>query len=139
MVLNQTPFYGESGGQASDLGTIEGQNVKLQVLDAQKPISDLIVHTCQVIEGSVTPQIVLNVQIDTERRQQTAISHTATHILHSALREVLGTHVGQAGSLVEPGRLRFDFSHYEGVSSDQLHQIETSVNDKIRQNDFTQL
>ena len=138
LLLNQTPFYGESGGQVSDLGTIEGQDVKLQVLDVQKPISDLIVHTCQVVEGSVTPQMVLTAQIDTERRQQTAISHTATHILHSALREVLGTHVGQAGSLVEPGRLRFDFSHYEGVSSDQLQQIETSVNDKIRQNDVVQ-
>ena len=135
VLLNRTPFYGESGGQVGDVGTIGNQNAKLQVQDTLKPSADLVVHRCQVIEGEITPYTTVHAQIDTGHRSAVAVSHTATHLLHSGLRRVLGTHVGQAGSLVESGRLRFDFSHYEAVSSEQLREIEGFVNEKIRGND----
>ena len=133
--LNRTPFYGESGGQVGDVGTIENQNAKLRVQDTLKPSADLVVHRCEVLEGEITPYTTVHAQVDTQHRSAVAVSHTATHLLHSGLRRVLGTHVGQAGSLVEAGRLRFDFSHYESVSSEQLREIEGFVNEKIRGND----
>jgi len=135
VLLNRTPFYGESGGQVGDIGTIESQNAKLTVEDTLKPSADLIVHKCQVLTGEITPYTAVHAKIDTEHRSAVAVSHTATHLLHSGLRQILGTHVGQAGSLVEAGRLRFDFSHYESVSADQLREIEAFVNEKIREND----
>ena len=135
VLLNRTPFYGESGGQVGDVGTIESQNAKLAVQDTFKPSTDLVVHKCHVVEGEITPYTTVEAQIDTTHRNAVAVSHTATHLLHSGLRHVLGTHVGQAGSLVEAGRLRFDFSHYESVSSEQLRAIEEFVNEKIREND----
>lgn len=135
VLLNRTPFYGESGGQVGDIGTIESQDAKLVVQDTLKPSADLVAHKCQVIEGEITPYTAVHAKIDTEHRSAVAVSHTATHLLHSGLRRVLGTHVGQAGSLVEAGRLRFDFSHYESVSSEQLREIEVYVNEKIRGND----
>jgi alanyl-tRNA synthetase len=135
VLLNRTPFYGESGGQVGDVGTIENQNAKLRVQNTLKPSADLVVHKCQVLEGEITPYTTVHAQIDTGCRSAIAVSHTATHLLHSGLRRVLGTHVGQAGSLVEAGRLRFDFSHYESVSSEQLREIEGFVNEKIRGND----
>lgn len=135
VLLNRTPFYGESGGQVGDIGTIESQHAKLAVQDTLKPVADLIVHRCKVLEGEITPYTAVHAQIDVVHRNAVAVSHTATHILHSGLRSVLGTHVGQAGSLVEAGRLRFDFSHYESVSSEHLRDIETFVNEKIRGND----
>ena len=135
VLLNRTPFYGESGGQVGDVGTIEGPNAKLEVLDTIKPSAALVVHQCRVLEGEITPFTTVHAQIDVPRRKAVAVSHTATHILHSGLRRVLGTHVGQAGSLVEAGRLRFDFSHYEAVSPEQLREIEGFVNEKIREND----
>ncbi len=135
VLLNRTPFYGESGGQVGDVGTIENQNAKLRVQDTLKPSADLVVHKCEVLEGEITPYTTVHAQIDTGHRGAVAVSHTATHLLHSGLRHVLGTHVGQAGSLVEAGRLRFDFSHYESVSSEQLREIEGFVNEKIRGND----
>lgn len=136
VLLNRTPFYGESGGQVGDVGTIESENAKLAVLDTLKPSAELVVHKCRVLEGEITPFTAVHAQIDVARRRAVAVSHTATHILHSGLRSVLGTHVGQAGSLVAAGRLRFDFSHYEAVSSEQLREIEGFVNDKIRENDI---
>ncbi len=135
LLLNRTPFYGESGGQVGDVGTLESRNAKLAVLDTFKPSAELVVHKCRVLEGEITPFTAVHAQIDVARRKAVAVSHTATHILHSGLRSVLGTHVGQAGSLVEAGRLRFDFSHYEAVSSEQLREIEGFVNEKIREND----
>ena len=135
VLLNRTPFYGESGGQVGDVGTIENQNAKLSVQDTLKPSADLVVHRCKVLEGEITPYTAVHAQIDAGHRSAVAVSHTATHLLHSGLRRVLGTHVGQAGSLVEAGRLRFDFSHYESVSSEQLRDIEGFVNEKIRGND----
>ena len=135
VLLNRTPFYGESGGQVGDVGTIESQDAKLAVQDTLKPSADLVAHKCKVIAGEITPYTAVQAQIDTDQRNAVAVSHTATHLLHSGLRHVLGTHVGQAGSLVEAGRLRFDFSHYEAVSAEQLQDIEEYVNEKIRGND----
>ena len=135
VLLNRTPFYGESGGQVGDIGTIESQDAKLAVQDTLKPSADLVAHKCKVIEGEITPYTAVQAQIDTGHRSSVAVSHTATHLLHSGLRHVLGTHVGQAGSLVEAGRLRFDFSHYEAVSPEQMRDIEEFVNEKIRGND----
>ena len=135
IILNCTPFYGESGGQVGDTGTIASPDAKLAVVDTIKPVPDLLVHKCKVIEGEITPHTTVEAEIDLERRQHIAVSHTATHILHSGLRTVLGEHVSQAGSLVEAGRLRFDFTHYEAVSPDRLHEIEGFINDKIRMND----
>ncbi len=135
VLLNRTPFYGESGGQVGDVGTIESQNAKLAVQDTLRPSADLVVHKCKVLSGEITPYTAVQAKIDTEHRSAVAVSHTATHLLHSGLRQILGTHVGQAGSLVEAGRLRFDFSHYESVSAEQLRDIEGYVNAKIRGND----
>ena len=134
VILNQTPFYGDSGGQVGDIGVIESENAKLKVVDTVKPVPDLFVHRCKVIEGEITPQTLVEAKIDAERRQHIAVSHTATHILHHALRTALGTHVGQAGSLVESGRLRFDFTHYEAVSPQHLREIEADINDRVRLN-----
>ena len=134
VLLNRTPFYGESGGQVGDVGILESRDAKLRVEDTRKPSADLFVHKCKVLAGEITPYTGVQAKIDIEHRNSVAVSHTATHLLHSGLREVLGTHVGQAGSLVEAGRLRFDFSHYESVTPDQLGAIETFINERIRGN-----
>ena len=139
VVLNRTPFYGESGGQIGDVGTIEGRQATLEVVATSKPVPDLFLHECKVIEGEITPAATVEAKIDADRRGHIAVSHTATHILHSALRDKLGDHVGQAGSLVEPGRLRFDFTHFEAVSPDLLRDIEAFINEKIRLNDLIEI
>ena len=139
VLLKQTPFYGESGGQVGDIGLLESSDAKLKVLDTSKPSPDLIVHKCSVLEGEITPFTKVKAQIDIDRRNAIAISHTATHLLHSGLRNILGTHVAQAGSLVQSGRLRFDFNHYEAVSSEQLRAIETYINEKVRSNDAIEI
>ncbi|MDE0637473.1 MAG: alanine--tRNA ligase [Candidatus Poribacteria bacterium] len=139
VLLNCTPFYGESGGQVGDVGILESSDAKLAVLDTIKPSPDLFVHKCKVVEGEITPFTKVKAQIDIDRRNAIAVSHTTTHLLHSGLRNILGTHVAQAGSLVQAGRLRFDFNHYEAVSSEQLREIETFVNEKIRENDMLEI
>ena len=139
VLLNRTPFYGEAGGQVGDIGALESADAKLVVKDTIKPSPDLLVHRCKVIEGEITPFTKVIARIDSERRNAIAVSHTATHILHSGLRTILGQHVSQAGSLVEDGRLRFDFNHFEAVSSDQLRDIETYINKKIRNNDMIEI
>ncbi len=135
VLLNCTPFYGESGGQVGDVGILESSDAKLAVIDTIKPSPDLFVHRCKVIEGEITPFTKVKAHIDIDRRNAIAVSHTATHLLHSGLRNILGTHVAQAGSLVQVGRLRFDFNHYEAVLLEQFRDIETYINEKIRQND----
>ena len=139
VVLNRTPFYGESGGQIGDVGTIEGRGATLEVVATSKPAPDLFLHECKVIEGQITAAAPVEARIDGGRRGDIAASHTATHILHSALRDTLGDHVGQAGSLVEPGRLRFDFTHFEAVSPVLIHDIEAYINEKIRLNDLIEI
>ena len=138
VLLRNTPFYGESGGQVGDIGILESSDAKLTVLDTIKPSPDLFVHKCKVLEGEITPFTKVKAQIDSDRRNAIAVSHTVTHLLHSGLRNILGTHVAQAGSLVQSGRLRFDFNHFEAVSSEQLREIETFINEKIRSNDIVE-
>ncbi|MGQ9608746.1 MAG: alanine--tRNA ligase [bacterium] len=134
IVLDKTPFYGEVGGQIGDTGIIYNDDVKIQVLDSIRPIPDIIAHKCKIITGNISPEDSVIASVDAERRQKIAVNHTATHILHSALREVLGSHVAQAGSLVAEDRLRFDFTHYQAVSKDDLKKIESLVNQHIREN-----
>ena len=137
--LNRTPFYGESGGQIGDAGHIEGHRSKLEVIDTLKPATDLVLHKCKVLVGEISVQATVGAEIDGDRRRHVSASHTATHILHAVLRTVLGTHVGQAGSLVQQGRLRFDFTHYGAVAQSVLYDIEELINDKIRLNDKIEL
>jgi alanyl-tRNA synthetase len=134
VVLDRTPFYGEVGGQVGDIGWISKDGARLQVTDSVHPIPDITAHKCKVVEGNISPGDSVKAEVDAERRQRIMANHTATHILQSALREVLGAHVAQSGSLVAPDRLRFDFNHYEAVSPEDLKEIERLANKRIRQN-----
>jgi alanyl-tRNA synthetase len=134
VVLNQTPFYGESGGQVGDTGVMTAPGVKITVTDTQKKADGLFVHVVTVDEGTVTPDLALELKVDHDRRSAVRSNHTATHLVHEALREVLGTHVAQKGSLVSPDRLRFDFSHPKPMSDDELATVETFANEIILQN-----
>ncbi len=131
--LLHTPFYGESGGQVGDTGKIIWKNGKAEVLNTKK-ISGIHCHKVRVIEGVLREGIEVFAKIDIERRQAIKRNHTATHLLHSALRAVLGDHVKQAGSLVAPERLRFDFTHFEALTDEELREIEQIVNEKILEN-----
>src|SRR5439155_14471122 len=128
LILRETPFYAESGGQIGDQGTISNERGIANVLDTQRPVPHLVVHRAQISAGSLLAGDVVEASVDRERRETIARHHTATHLLHKALRETLGTHVQQAGSLVAPDRLRFDFTHYQSVPSEVLTQIEDQVN-----------
>ena len=111
IIINQTPFYGESGGQVGDKGQIISGEFTFEVEDVQKKLGDLFVHYGTVKKGSIKNNENVEMKIDIERRDNVRAYHSATHLLHESLRRVLGTHVTQKGSLVEPDRLRFDFSH----------------------------
>ena len=111
VILNQTPFYGESGGQVGDTGTMRADGVRFRVTDTQKRAGDLFVHSGTVEEGTLKVGAALALEVDHARRSAIRQHHSATHLLHEALRQVLGDHVAQKGSLVAPDRLRFDFSH----------------------------
>jgi alanyl-tRNA synthetase len=132
--LDRTPFYAESGGQIGDVGTITTADGSLEVLDCTLALPDLHRHVCRVTSGSVAAGATATAEIDNDRRAAIRRNHTGTHILHWALREVLGDHVKQAGSMVAPDRLRFDFSHFEAVTPEQLREIENMVNDEILAN-----
>ncbi len=132
LVLKETPFYAESGGQIGDRGKIIGEGFELEVYDTQKD-GDQIVHFCKPNDAFDPQSDKVFAEVLSSARRDTARNHTATHLLHAALRTVLGDHVQQAGSLVEPERLRFDFTHFEKISQDQLIQIEDIVNTKIRE------
>jgi len=131
--LVETPFYAESGGQVGDMGLILSHSGKAEVFDTKK-ISGLHCHKVKVIQGSFKEGDRVFAKIDIERRKAIMRNHTATHLLHSALRAVLGEHVKQAGSLVAPDKLRFDFTHFEAVSDNELREIESIVNEKILEN-----
>ena len=137
IVTNQTPFYGESGGQAGDTGHIHSTKAKGQVTDTQKWLGALHVHTVRVTEGSFLPGDAVDLKVDAERRRATRANHSATHLLHAALKRVLGGHVSQKGSLVNAERLRFDFSHPKPVTPEELERVEAQVNAVIRQNSDT--
>jgi alanyl-tRNA synthetase len=137
IVTNQTPFYGESGGQAGDAGHMISARAKGQVTDTQKALGALHIHSVRITEGTFTPGDAVDLKVDGERRRATRANHSATHLLHAALKRVLGNHVSQKGSLVTAERLRFDFSHPKPVSAEELERIEAQVNAVIRQNSDT--
>ena len=134
VVLDRTPFYAESGGQVGDKGLLRLGDAEFQVQDTRKQAGDLVVHYGQVRRGELRAGAEVDAEVDGALRAATALNHSATHLLHAALRRVLGEHVSQKGSLVDPERLRFDFSHFEPITQAQLQEIERLVNTQIRVN-----
>jgi len=135
LILDATPFYGESGGQVGDTGVISSQNKKAEIkVQDTKKIDDAIVHIVKVMKGSVSVGDKILAEIDKDRRDAIKRAHTATHLLQSALRKVLGEHVHQAGSLVEPDRFRFDFTHFKNVKTEEIERVQELVNESIRVN-----
>jgi alanyl-tRNA synthetase len=134
VILDLTPFYAEGGGQVGDTGKIIGANGILEVSDTKEIIPGIILHYGKVLKGELSTNEIVSAEIDYIKREDTARNHTATHMLHAALREILGPHVRQAGSLVTPNRLRFDFSHMKPISVDEMTKIQSVVNKKIREN-----
>ena len=139
VVTDQTCFYGESGGQAGDRGKLTADGLVMTIADTAKDPTGLIIHKGTVESGIIETGQRVTLAVDMAARQATAANHTATHILHAVLREVLGDHVKQAGSLVTPERLRFDFTHFSQVSPQELERIEALVNDRIRENVSTEV
>ena len=134
IVTNQTPFYGESGGQVGDCGEIHADGFSFQVTDTLKKLGDLFVHFGKVTSGKIKTGDAVALSVDHAKRTETRANHSATHLVHEALREVLGTHVTQKGSLVSPDRLRFDFAHPKPMSDDELQTVERIANDIVLQN-----
>src|SRR5439155_18623736 len=135
IVLNQTPFYAESGGQVGDTGLMIGEGVKFRVTDTQKKAGDLFVHLGTLEQGTLKSGTPLQLEVDHSRRASIRAHHSATHLLHEALRQVLGDHIAQRGSLVAPDRLRFDFVHPKPITPDELSRIEDIANDVVLEND----
>ncbi|WP_074381686.1 alanine--tRNA ligase [Bartonella doshiae] len=134
LVVNQTPFYGESGGQIGDSGIISGKNFIFEVRDTQRKGDGVFIHIGEVKSGQASRSDCVELTVDAVRRKKICANHSATHLLHEALRQVLGSHVTQKGSLVSPDRLRFDFSHPKSVSPEELKKIEDLANDIVLQN-----
>jgi len=134
VITEKTPFYGETGGQVGDQGVIFHEGFSLEVHDTHRPLEDMVVHQAKVKRGVVKEGMEASLWVEKDRRQAIMLNHTATHLLQAVLREVLGTHVHQAGSLVAPDRLRFDFTHFAAIEKDVLGRIEALVNQKIREN-----
>nr|WP_321980186.1 alanine--tRNA ligase [uncultured Cohaesibacter sp.] len=134
IILNQTPFYGESGGQIGDTGVMIADGIRFEVTDTVKKNHGMFVHLGKLVEGSVKVGDALELVVDHERRSAIRANHSATHLLHEALRETLGDHVAQKGSFVTPERLRFDFSHQKPVTDEEVSQVEEMVNEIVLQN-----
>ncbi len=134
LLLDQTPFYGESGGQVGDVGRAYNDQAQLDIINTTKPLPDLIVHHAKVVQGTVKSGDPLTLEVDATKRNDTALNHSATHLLHAALKETLGGHVKQGGSLVGPNRLRFDYTHFSPLTDNERERIEALVNEKIREN-----
>ncbi|MBV8239190.1 MAG: alanine--tRNA ligase [Hyphomicrobiales bacterium] len=134
VVLNQTPFYAESGGQVGDTGVMRGDGVHFSVADTQKKAGDVFVHYGKVEKGTLKVGAALTLDVDHSRRADIRRNHSATHLLHEALRQVLGDHVAQKGSLVAPDRLRFDFSHPKPMTAEEIERVEDLANDFVLQN-----
>ena len=139
VLFDQSPFYAESGGQVGDRGVAAGDDVLLRVTDTQKPVTDRHAHLGQLEQGTLRVGDRLTLEVDAAARRGAAAHHSATHLMHAALREVLGDHVGQKGSYVGPDRLRFDFSHTSAVTPEQLQQIEAIVNAQVARNEETRI
>ena len=134
IVVNQTPFYGESGGQMGDTGTFSGEGFSVDITDVQKKGDGLFVHLGKVTKGALKPGAAVEMTVNHARRARLRANHSATHLIHEALRDVLGTHVAQKGSLVAPERLRFDISHNKPISADELESVERMANEIVVQN-----
>ena len=134
LIIDQTPFYGESGGQIGDSGIASNSNVQLNIKNATKPTSELIAHEAKVTRGTIKTNDILTLEVSVDNRSDTALNHSATHLLHAALKETLGEHVKQSGSLVTADRLRFDYTHFSPLTISEKDRIEDIVNEKIRDN-----
>ena len=134
VILDKTPFYAESGGQIGDCGKIEADGAVFEVTDTQKQGGNLFLHKGKLLTGTLTNGQLCDARVSAEDRKATELNHSATHLLHAALRQVLGDHVAQKGSLVNPERLRFDFSHFEPVTASEISTVERIVNEQIRAN-----
>ena len=132
VITNQTPFYGESGGQVGDQGVIYSSDCKINIKDTQKKMGDLYIHIGKVEKGSIKIGQSVNLEIDINKRNNSRANHSATHLLHESLRRTLGKHVTQKGSLVSPDRLRFDFSHNKPIDKDQMTKINNVVNEIVQ-------
>src|ERR1043165_8559444 len=134
VVLNQTPFYAESGGQVGDIGTFTTTSGDARVLDTHSPVRGVVVHKVRLEHGTLAVGDEVDAQVDEERRRRVAANHTGTHILHAVLRDVLGTHVKQAGLLVAPGRLRFAYTPLRSLTDQEIEQIEEKINQVVFRN-----
>lgn len=134
LIYNSTPFYGETGGQIGDTGKGWNSRSLIDITDTARPLPDLIVHKCKIVEGRLKRGDLLTVHVDEKKRKNIALNHSAAHLLHAALRQVLGDHVKQSGSLVSNDRLRFDYTHFSRISVRELNRVEEIVNEKIREN-----
>ncbi len=134
VILDRTPFYAEKGGQVGDTGTIVHDASHFVVADCHAPYPGVIAHIGKLAKGELKVGLTVNAEIDSVRRQSIANNHTATHLLHWALQQVLGTHIQQAGSVVDASRLRFDFNHHKALSKEELRHVERLVNEKVREN-----
>ena len=134
VIIDRTPFYGESGGQAGDEGVMTGNGTRVEIIRSTKPLPEVIVHHGIVKSGALRVGDVLTLRVNPGTRGKTALNHTATHLLQAALRKVLGEHVKQAGSLVAPERLRFDYTHFSPLSDEEIEKVEEIVNSRVREN-----
>jgi alanyl-tRNA synthetase len=134
IITDRTPFYGESGGQTGDRGILTSKSSLMEVTHCSRPLPEVIVHRGVIKKGILRLGDVLQLKVDADNRRKTALNHTATHLLQAALRQIFGDHVKQAGSLVTPSRLRFDFTHFSPLTSEEIDRVEGIVNSRIRQN-----
>src|SRR3989338_3194271 len=137
LVFDKTPFYAEAGGQVGDIGIILKKNVLIEIEDTFSPLEGIISHKGVVKKGAIKLHQKLDLRVNPETRHRTALNHTATHLLHYVLRKVLGEHVKQAGSLVEPERLRFDYTHFKAMTPVDIEKVESLINEKILENNKT--
>lgn len=134
LIANQTPFYGECGGQVGDIGHIRGKDFTVEVTDTKKKLDGLVVHVCRLTGGVVKTGTEVAFDVDDETRDKTRANHSVTHLVHKALRTILGDHIAQKGSLVGPDRMRFDISHPKQITAEEIRQVEDLVNASIRKN-----
>ncbi|MFQ5673196.1 MAG: alanine--tRNA ligase [Nitrospinales bacterium] len=134
LLFDETPFYGEAGGQVGDTGKAGNDETQVEILNATRPLPELVAHQAKIVKGSIRKGDALTLTVDAEKRARTVLNHTATHLLQAALKTVLGDHVKQAGSLVAPDRLRFDYTHFSPLTDREKSRLESVVNEKIREN-----